>query len=276
MRDSQHGGQGGCDSDELSALARSVVARIASKGKPGRKPVDEALVQALLRAVIASDTAVYEALLPEIRRARITQVDLVDTYFPAVARQLGCNWAEDRAGFAEVSVGMARLQSLVHQIGRDWSSAGGASADGTTVLIVLPEGEQHGFGVQVLAGQMRREGVSVRMAVGIGAAALEALVQDRHFDCAMVSVACEDRLEICRKVVKSLKKGSDGRLWVAVGGAVLERGGDVAGLTGADIATNDPMLVLSTVRQDGALSVRDRLKDNKAAAVAKKERLEEL
>ncbi|TAG24223.1 MAG: hypothetical protein EAZ40_06405, partial [Rhodobacterales bacterium] len=62
--------------------------------------------------------------------------------------------------------------------------------------------------------------------------------------CALISVGSEDRLDPARKLVKTLKDGSGGRLWVAVGGAVLDRDGDVLGLTGADMATNDPTEVL--------------------------------
>lgn len=248
MRDSQHGGPIERSGDELSALARTVAARLAARGARPARLVDCDLVLAMARAVASVDPALYEALRPEFRRARISDTDLVDIYFPAVARHLGCDWAEDRSGWAEVTIGMARLQSLVHQIRQDWERA--VAIDGATVLLVLPEGEQHGFGVQVLAGQLRRQGVSVHLQIGARPGDLRNLVQGRHYDCAMVSVGCEDKLETCRKIVKSLKDGSKGQLWVAVGGAVLERVADVQLLTGADIATSDPVEALAGARLD--------------------------
>jgi MerR family transcriptional regulator, light-induced transcriptional regulator len=248
MRDSQHGNQGERESDELSVLARTVVARLARGSGRARRMPDATLVASMCRAVSSDDPAAYEALRPDIRRARISDGDLVDLYFPAVARQLGCNWAEDRAGFAEVSIGMARLQALVHQIGREWASNAAATPDSSVVLVVLPEGEQHSFGVQVLTGQLRRHGVSVHLQIGARPAALRALVQERRYDCAMVSVACEEKLAFCRSVVAALKHGSNGRLWVAVGGAVLERDLNVRALTGADMATNDALLAISAAK----------------------------
>lgn len=247
MRDSQHGGPIGRSGDELSALARTVAARLASRGSRVVRDVDGDLVLAIARAVASPDPSLYDALRPEIRRARVSDIDLVDTYFPAVARLLGCDWAEDRAGWAEVTIGMARLQSLVHQIGHDWDDC--ATPDGAAVLVVLPDGEQHSFGAQVLAGQLRRQGVSVHLQIGARPGDLRNLVRDRQYDCALVSVGCEDKLETCRKVVKSLKDGSKGRLWVAVGGAVLERVADVKLLTGADIATSDPVEAIAGARR---------------------------
>jgi MerR family transcriptional regulator, light-induced transcriptional regulator len=242
MRDSQHGGPIGRSTDDLSALARTVVARLVARGGRVARAADPDLVEAITRAVASGDPALFDALRPDLRRARIGDIDLVDSYFPAVARQLGCDWAEDRAGWAEVTIGMARLQSLVHQIGLDWD--GSTSADAESVLVILPDGEQHSFGVQVLAGQLRRQGVAVHLQIGPRPADLRRLVQERHYDCALISVGSEDRLDPARKLVRTLKEGAQGRLWIAVGGAVLDRDVDVLGLTGADMATNDPSEVL--------------------------------
>lgn len=257
MRDSQHGGQGDRSGAGLSVLARTVVARLVGRDGQQTRPPDPALVAALAAAVASSEPALFEALKPELRRARISETDLVDTYFPAVARHLGCEWAEDRAAFTEVTMGVARMQAILRQVGRDWASNTNATPDSATVLMILPEGEQHSFGIMVLTGQLRRQGVSVQLQIGPSPAALAALVQQQSFDCAMISVACEEKLELCGKVVKALRQGSGGRLWVAVGGAVLDRPVDVGRLTQADIVTNDPMVALAGARIRLALPERE-------------------
>jgi MerR family transcriptional regulator, light-induced transcriptional regulator len=257
MRDSQHGGQSDRSGDGLSALARTVVARLVSRDAKVKRPPDAAMVAALARALAASDHAPFEALRTELRRARVNETELVDSYFPAVARFLGREWAEDRAPFTDVTMGVARMQSILRQVGRSWDSNAAASVDSATVLMVLPDGEQHSFGVMVLTGQLRRQGISVQMQIGARPAMLQGLVRTSEFDCAMVSVACEEKLEFCRGVVKAIKDGSEGRLWVAVGGAVLERPVDVRAATGADVATNDPMIALQGARVRNGVPVRE-------------------
>ncbi len=244
MRDSQHGGQGDLGSDGLSVLARSIVARVAARDGTVARAVDPDLVASIARAVAAPDLAVFEALRPDLRRARISDIDLVDGYFPAVARFLGCAWAEDSAPFTEVTIGVARMQAILRQVGRDWTSNVEAGPESCTVLMVLPDGEQHSFGAMVLTGQMRRQGISVRLEIGSPPGLLRQIVRQQHFDCAMISIACEEKLDHCRKVVDALRAGSVGRLHVAVGGAVLDRPVDVGGATQADIVTNDPLQVL--------------------------------
>jgi methylmalonyl-CoA mutase cobalamin-binding subunit len=143
-----------------------------------------------------------------------------------------------------VSIGVARMQAMVRRIGRDWTSNAAAEAASSTVLLVIPEGEQHSFGGVLLAGQLRRQGISVRLEMGTSTRALRHIARDRSFDCAMISVACEEKLDHCRAVVDALRQGSGGRLWVAVGGALLDRRLDIKGRTGADVVTRDPLVAL--------------------------------
>lgn len=251
MRDSRHDGQDDRLDGGLTVLARTVAARLALRdavptGAAPRK-VDEAIVATLAGAVVSDDPSAYRSLRSDLRRGRISEIDLVDSYFPAVARYLGCAWAEDRSPFTDVSIGVARMQAILRQVGRDWTSNHSARPDSATALLVLPEGEQHSFGVVTLAGQLRRLGISVRLEIGPTPAALRALVRGKMFDRAMISIGCEERLDPSRRLIKAIRDGSNGGLKVAVGGAVLDRLVDVQGRTGADIVTNDPMVALAGV-----------------------------
>jgi methylmalonyl-CoA mutase cobalamin-binding subunit len=81
------------------------------------------------------------------------------------------------------------------------------------------------------------------MRIAPHAAELAAFVGTRSFDAAFVSVAVQDRLETCGKLVRTLKEATGGRLKVAVGGAVLEQG-SLKAATGADMISNDIDAVL--------------------------------
>lgn len=245
MRDSQHGSQGDRDTSSVSALAQTVLVRLLGRTVGlGRGPKPD-LTVALARAVMAADPAELQALRVELRRQRVSEAELVDCYFPAVAVQLGNDWAEDRATFAEVSIGMARMQAVLHDVSQGWISNAVTRSGGATVLLLVPEGEQHFFGALLMMGQLRRRGVSVQLICGARPEEMPSAVQGRNFDCVMISVSCEENLEIARKVVKAIKAVAGAGIRVAVGGAVLDRPLDVKQLTGADIVTRDPSEVLA-------------------------------
>lgn len=237
MRDSQHGGQMDRDTDGVSALARSVVARLT--GRPLRRTAEPELVAALVRAALDGGVDGLAALRADLRRARVGDVDLVDVYLPQAARELGCQWVDDEASFSEVSIGVARMQALLHRIGRGWAERTEPVAGQPSVLLLLPEGEQHTFGAMVVLAQLRRRGASVRFRMGGTVAEIGAAVLQQDYDAALISVACEEKLDLCRRLVKALRKGSGGDMRIVVGGAVLDRPVDALQATGADLATND-------------------------------------
>lgn len=225
--------------DRVVHFAAEVVARLAKDASARDTVPNEALVLRLMQAVSSCEPDAFSLVRPEFRRAKISPVMLADRYIPEVARRLGRDWASDCATFAEVTMGSARLQSLLREIGKDWSADATGSAEDPTLLLVVPEGEQHTLGAMVLAGRLRRSGVSVSIRIGDPLPVLATFVRDRGFDGALVSVACHERLEHSAKLVKTLKDATHGRLKIALGGAVLESGEYTMSGTGADVVTND-------------------------------------
>lgn len=236
------GSQGG-----VSRFAAEVVARLVAKDAADGSGLREELLSRFMLAVSSMDAAAFEELKPELRRARVSAAMLADLYIPEVARRLGEAWETDCVSFAQVTMGVARLQAILREIGSGWSADTAAIGEATTLLLILPQGEQHTLGAMVLAGRLRRMGISVSVKIAPSIAELAEYVAERSFDGALISIACEDRLEICRKLVKTLKEASDGRLKVAIGGALAEADENVMRLTGADVVTNDIALALERV-----------------------------
>lgn len=223
----------------VTQFAAEVVARLVQRDAVEDTGLRDVLVERLLLAVTATGSEGLEQLKPELRRARVSAASLADLYIPEVARRLGRAWETDCLSFASVTMGVARLQAILREIGTGWSADRQGAADGPTLLLILPQGEQHTLGAMVLAGKLRRMGISVSMRIAPVVTELGHFVAERAFDGALVSIACNDRLETCGKLVKTLKESSRGELRVVVGGAILGANDDVKRATGADLVTND-------------------------------------
>ncbi len=223
----------------VSQFATEVVARLVSREGVGGAVLRESLVTRFMDAVRSSDPGAFEALKPELKRARISAATLADVYIPEVARRLGVGWDEDCISFAEVTMGVARLQAILREVGAAWSADEGAAGSTSTMLMVLPSGEQHTLGALVAASWLRRHGVSVCLRIAPAMQDLAQLLVTRKFDGAMISIACDDKIETCAKLVATMKDASGGTLKIAVGGAIAEWGADALKTTGADIVTND-------------------------------------
>lgn len=223
----------------VTKFAAQVVATLVARDGADEAGLRESLVQRLLDAVTTASLGALDEIKPEFKRARISASAMADHYIPEVARRLGVAWEDDTSSFADVTMGVSRLQAILRELGADWSADALGKSDGPTVLVLLPAGEQHTLGSMVLAGRLRRMGVSVSLQIAPELSQLSNFVADRSFDGAMISVTCQSRLETCRKLIKSLKDATKGRLMVAIGGAILDDAEDVLRLTGADVVTND-------------------------------------
>lgn len=225
--------------DAQGALARCVVDRLVARELQAARHIDPDLLARILRNLVSPDPLPFLRLRTELGRARVSDTDLVEVYFPEAARALGCDWAADRSSWAEVSIGIARMQAVVHEIGRGWCENVLPHPSAPTALLLLPEGEQHSFGPLLLLHQLRRRGVSVHLKIAARPADLAGILAGRSFDYALISVGCEARLGLAADLVAAVEARTAGGTPVAVGGAVLDRPVDVAAITGANLVTND-------------------------------------
>ena len=232
-------GQASGDSDGVIYFASQVVSLLAEKNLKQVGEPREAVVKSLIAAALAGGHERFEALLAEMRRLRVSAAALADVYIPIAARQMGEDWLEDDLSWMEVTIAVARLQSLLREIGTAWAADRAGDAGNGSVLLIIPSSEQHTLGPMVAMGQMRRFGISVCLRIAPSPEELRSLVADRAFDGVMVSVSVEEKLDTVRKLVSLIKGIRSAPLPVIIGGAIMTRVEDVAAMTGADFSTND-------------------------------------
>lgn len=243
MQDGQYAASGGsADGVQGGAadLAAKIVAKLAARENLAMPAYSEAIVQRLVDAVQTENTALIEALKPDLRRARISPAMLADVYIPEAARRLGKAWEDDIVTFADVTIGTVRLQSILRDISAGWGADTRKKTSMTgSVLLLLPEKEHHTLGPLVVTGQLRRRGVSVCLQLATSDGEWKSMLRKRHFDGVVVSVGWEGKLAAAAELVKTVKHLTKGKMPVAVGGAVLTRTDVIPACEGADIVTND-------------------------------------
>jgi methylmalonyl-CoA mutase cobalamin-binding subunit len=120
-----------------------------------------------------------------------------------------------------------------------------ASPLAPTCLVVVPHDTHHYLGAMVLTGKLRRLGLSVRLLLDATPAMVKARMQQYRFDTVFLSASCGESLERIRRIVESAKAVSGHHPSVVVGGAIRSEVPEVAQLTGADHATDDPIEALA-------------------------------
>jgi methylmalonyl-CoA mutase cobalamin-binding subunit len=248
MRDGGSQAQEGRDDKVIVGLAFEAIRRLADKRTSGRSTLQEALVTKILDAVKSDKPSADQVALQELRAAHISDEMAVTDIIPEVALRLGVEWENDTISFSVVTTGAMKLQKLLRSVA-DGHVDGEENAALASILMVVPMGEQHTLGAMAAAAWLRMKGVSVSVEIAPSPKDLHQILQSHRFNGIFVSVGSDSKLEVCAKLVKTLRYLSNGALPVIVGGALTGNRREELMTIGADAVTADLSEALAIVGQ---------------------------
>ena len=209
----------------------------------GMLRLDNSLVDVLHSACTAPDPTALGVALKRFEQEQIPNDVTIDAYIPEVSRRLGERWCEDRAGFSEVTIGVARLQRLVRELTLARKPEP-FNPNSPGVAIVTVEEEYHTLGALILSDQLQRHGISARLIVAAHAGSID----QGGFDAIFISMSHVETLENVRQFVNDLRKKKGWQAPIVVGGPILEVDDNAGKTTGADFATSDLFEALKLCR----------------------------
>jgi len=197
-------------------------------------------VTAFALTVLERDAAEAMARIDALReRGASLEAIFLQLLAPA-ARCLGDLWNDDLCDFTQVTVGSWRLQQLLRELSPSFSKPGDAPDPARRALLVSAPGEQHTFGLFMVAEFFRRAGWEVRAGPFESADEMLDLVRHESFAVIGVSVSGEARLDGLAATIRAIRKASRNRgVGVLVGGPPFVEQPELAALLGADASAID-------------------------------------
>jgi MerR family transcriptional regulator, light-induced transcriptional regulator len=227
---------------ECEIIPRLMVAHVAPVADHSpANPADVIALADLALQVEADELlARAESLLADGMTVEGLMVDLLG---PA-ARTLGEYWESDRCDFIDVTMGLWRLQEVVHELGV--RQPGARHLPTRRALFAPMPGDQHGFGTLVLAEVFTRGGWSVERAGDASTRSLMATAAGEWFDLVGLTVSCDCHTATLPSVISGLRGVSHNpAVRVMVGGRVFAENPALAQKVGADGTANDAREALS-------------------------------
>jgi len=217
----------------VAPMAQALLAGMATRGA-GHRPIKTRHVARLRKAALSCSKSSCLAICDRIVAQGVSHDEIVDRYIPAVARTLGEDWADDRITFASTSVGAAMLQWLLGALEyADLPSD--LPPDGPGVLVLVPAGEHHTLGAVLLAQQLRRRGVWVRLSLQARAENLAVPFRQGQPDATMISASPWTSVHALRALVAAARKATTSGAPVLLGGTIADAAlPDLTGRSGAD------------------------------------------
>lgn len=212
-------------------------------------------VRSFTQLVLAPDENVAHACIETMRTSGVSVETIYTDLLAPVARYLGELWEDDLCDFTQVTVGLGRLQQVL----RELSPAFGQSSAGTSgnrVLLLPGPGEQHTFGLVMVAEFFRRAGWDVGGGPWEAGADPVVMVKREWFDVVGFSLGNVDQLDDLAACIKSVRAAALNKsICVIVGGPLFLVNPEYVAYVNADAASTDgaqaPGLAASLVAARG-------------------------
>ncbi len=161
------------------------------------------------------------------------------------ARRLGAWWDEDACDFVDVTMGLWRLQEIVHALSALIPGIAPVEGLERRALFAPAPGEHHGLGAIIVEEFFRRAGWQTWSAPALDEDELVALVAGRAFDVVGLTVSVERHLAPLTKTISAVRRASrNPQILVLVGGRVFTDRPDFAHQIGADGTAADGLLAV--------------------------------
>ncbi len=214
------------------------------------------LVAEIADLVARQDLGAAATRIDALRQSGLTIETLYLDLLAPVARYMGELWEADILDFSTVTLGCSRLQQLLHELSPSFFREVEPHEHRRRVLLVPVPGEQHTFGLYMVAEFFRRAGWDVWSGC-MPTRELTELVGKEAFALVGFSLSGDKRLDALASSIRSVRRASCNRgIGVLVGGPVFVGHPELVSLVGADATAQDGRL--ATVQAQNTLSLLGR------------------
>jgi len=189
---------------------------------------------------IGNDPAQLDQHVTDLLARGVTLESIFLHLLTPVARFLGDQWLEDELSFVDVHLGLCRLHQLICECEAIGYRSENMPLLDTSILLSTAPGEDHMFGVTMVADFFRRYGWRVSNLCGLEPSFLVARLASTSYSAVGFSLHNEKNFDALKKMIKKVRSvASNPDIVVMVGGDHFIRDPSQVSKVGADIFAVD-------------------------------------
>ncbi|KQP18246.1 hypothetical protein ASF43_10485 [Pseudorhodoferax sp. Leaf267] len=190
-------------------------------------------VSTLAELAVDEDPASVPRFVQALTQAGATPNQVLLELLAPCAALMGSWWCNDVFDFADVTIGICRLQQALHEhvyLARP-PLRGGASR----ILVAAPPESQHTFGAAIAAECFAHAGWDAQYAAGMSWEALGEMLRGEPYDVMAISLTCDAQVASVNSVIVKLRQLScNPAMGILVGGPLALSSDDLHLRCGAD------------------------------------------
>jgi methanogenic corrinoid protein MtbC1 len=206
----------------------------------GADPAERSTIEAFAELAIGTDDEAAFDHVERLLTAGASVESILLEWLAPTARHLGNLWESDATDFVTVTLGVSRLQRIMRRLGESFFQHGHPADGGLSVLLTIIPGEQHSFGLSMVAEFFRRAGWDLCTGPFASHQEMTSLVQSHWFDVVGFSVSSDRRLDELQQDIRAIRRDSRNRhIGIMLGGPLLIAQPKLVTSLGADMMSLD-------------------------------------
>lgn len=210
--------------------------------KPGGRPapITRRSVARLVQLTLAPDGLAVAAMVAALHESGATPEAIYTELLTPAARRLGEMWEHDECSFADVTMGVLRLQNAQRAMAPAFRGTTRVGKGAPRVLLMPVPGEQHTFGLTIVADFFTRAGWDTWTGVVATEKRAMQMVRSERVDMVGLSFACDERIDTAARLIAAFRRrAANPRMLVMVGGPSFIADPGLAARVGADATAMD-------------------------------------
>lgn len=200
----------------------------------------EDAIESFARLCIGNDPIKLDQHVTDLLAKGVTLESVFLYLLTPVARHLGDCWLEDSLSFVDVHLGLCRLHQLVCECEAIGYRAESVQAIDKSILLSSTPGEDHTFGVTMVADFFRRYGWRVSNLCGLGSDFVLTRISSTEYSAVGFSLHGDHNYDQLAAMIAEVKKKTiNTELLIMVGGDFFNRHPHMVEKAGADIFASD-------------------------------------
>ena len=197
-------------------------------------------IAAFAAELIASDEAAVQVRIARLRQEGMSAEAVCLDVLAAAARHLGDLWVADRCSFIEVTTGAALLHRMMNTLRPAFAVRPACGMRARRAMLAAAPGEQHRFGLSMLAEFFRKDGWQVALPNATTIAQVVANASGRPLDMIGLSAGSDRHLGALAACIAALRASvANPSLVIMVGGPIFLERPDLVRMVGADATAPD-------------------------------------
>jgi len=203
--------------------------------------LDEEEINRITQLLLDTEEGAFELAITVLKTHGASINYIVLELIPEIAKKLGKQWEEDTLSFAEVSIGVSKLERAIHKLDYLFQASQLEKRQNKSIVISSFPDSQHSLGTLILSNFFTHSGWQVYRPTNNSLHSIIHEIEAKHHDVLGISISTYEQLQQLPSLIQLLKeKSNNPQIIVLIGGPLYNKAPEKFNHIQADVKAFTP------------------------------------